>query len=149
MENIYWTFSSKVYEDINEFINDLKEYQEDIMEEDWDEEDFNPEEKVIDEGKIQLMYEAWIKSEKDLLKNERLAEDEELDEDDKEYDMWQVEVLADLKADNGKSFTMAELLFKAHNQQANKELGDHIFFEGFEEMENDEGETVYYIICGS
>ena len=46
--------------------------------------------------------------------------------------MWQVEIMAHLVADNGTYFTREELLFKLHNLMANKELGDHVFFEGIE-----------------
>ena len=44
-----------------------------------------------------------------------LYEVDELLEDDKEDDMWQVEIYARLKADNGQYFTTEELLFKIHN----------------------------------
>jgi len=52
-----------------------------------------------------------------------------------------------------------ELLFKLHNLMANKELGDHVFFEGIEYeghecegyglIDNEDGIPVFYICCGS
>ena len=85
-----------------------------------------------------------------------------IDLDDKEDDMWQVEIYARLKADNGQYFTTEELLFKIHNLMANKELGDHVFFENLvyddhefeaDEIEdiddNDEGIPVFVVWLGS
>ena len=73
-------------------------------------------------------------------------EDDELEEYDKEDGMWQVEIYARLKADNGQYFTTEELLFKLHNLMANKELGDHVFFENLayddHEFEADDAEDV-------
>ena len=90
--------------------------------------------------------------------NERVT-DEELLEEDKEDGMWQVEIMAHLVADNGTYFTREELLFKLHNLMANKELGDHVFFEGIEYeghecegyglIDNEDGIPVFYIVCGS
>ena len=81
------------------------------------------------EPEILVSYEAWIESKSQLYPNEYLYEDDELEEYDKEDGMWQVEIYARLKADNGQYFTTEELLFKLHNLMANKELGDHVFFE--------------------
>ena len=54
-----------------------------------------------------------------------------------------------LKADNGKYFTNLELMTKVHNQQANKELGDHVFFEGMDLDDEIDGIPVFYVACGS
>ena len=91
-----------------------------------------------------------------------MYEDDELEEYDKEDGMWQVEIYARLKADNGQYFTTEELLFKIHNLMANKELGDHVFFENLvyddhefeaDEIEdiddNDEGIPVFVVWLGS
>ena len=150
MENMYWTFSKKRYTDVDEFTSDLRKYREDLIRKGGGDTDFTPEEKITGAAEISLVYEAWIASKDDLLENETLCEDDEvLDEDEKEDGMWQVEIVAHLRADDGSCFTAAELLMKAHNQQANKELGDHSFFEGFEEMECRDNVPSYYVICGS
>lgn len=91
--------------------------------------------------------------------NERLNEEDDLKEENKDNDMWQVEIMAHLKADNGKAFTLQELIFKLQNLMADKELGDHVFLEGMEyeghECEgngliNDpDGIPVFYVCCGS
>ena len=114
------------------------------------------------EPEIFVSYEAWIESKCQLHANEHLYEVDELLEDDKEDDMWQVEIYARLKADNGQYFTTEELLFKIHNLMANKELGDHVFFENLvyddhefeaDEIEdiddNDEGIPVFVVWLGS
>ena len=50
----------------------------------------------------------------------------------------------------GKIFTALEFLMKAHNQMSNKELGDHVFFEGTDETpEIIDGLPTCYIACGS
>ena len=112
----------------------------------------------LEEPEILVTYEAWIESEDQLFDNERVT-DKELLEDDKEDGMWQVEIMAHLVADNGTYFTREELLFKLHNLMANKELGDHVFFEGIEYeghecegyglIDNEDGIPVFYTCCGS
>ena len=94
--------------------------------------------------------------------NEYLYEDDELEEYDKEDGVWQVEIYARLKADNGQYFTTEELLFKLHNLMANKELGDHVFFENLayddhefdaddadDVSDDDEGTPVFVVWLGS
>ena len=114
------------------------------------------------EPEILVSYEAWIESKSQLHPNEYLYEDDELEEYDKEDGMWQVEIYARLKADNGQYFTTEELLFKLHNLMANKELGDHVFFENLayddhefdgddidEIDDDDEGTPVFVVWLGS
>ena len=105
-----------------------------------------------------MTYEAWIESENQLHNNERLN-GEELLEEEKEDNMWQVEIMAHITADNGKYFTGEELTFKLQNLMANKELGDHVFYEGIEYegheceghglIDNEDGIPVFYVCCGS
>jgi len=114
------------------------------------------------EPEILVSYEAWIESKSQLHFNEYLYEDDELEEYDKEDGMWQVEIYARLKADNGQYFTTEELLFKLHNLMANKELGDHVFFENLayddhefdaddadDVSDDDEGTPVFVVWLGS
>ena len=149
-------------------IEDVNEYEEDnyptydavhwvFNKQTYSREEFSKEynkivEKYVDDD------EAWIESEDQLFDNERVT-DEELLEEDKEDGMWQVEIMAHLVADNGTYFTREELLFKLHNLMANKELGDHVFFEGIEYeghecegyglIDNEDGIPVFFIVCGS
>ena len=114
------------------------------------------------EPEILVSYEAWIESKSQLHPNEYLYEDDELEEYDKEDGMWQVEIYARFKADNGQYFTTEELLFKLHNLMANKELGDHVFFENLayddhefdaddadDVSDDDEGTPVFVVWLGS
>ena len=151
-DEVHWVFNKHTYSR-EEF---SKEYNK-VVEKYVDEDQTNNDD-ILAEPEILVTYEAWIESVDQLFDNERVT-DEELLEDDKEDGMWQVEIMAHLVADNGTYFTREELLFKLHNLMANKELGDHVFFEGIEYeghecegyglIDNEDGIPVFYICCGS
>ncbi len=151
-DEVHWVFNKHTYSR-EEF---SKEYNK-VVEKYIDEDQTNNDD-ILAEPEILVTYEAWIESVDQLFDNERVT-DEELLEDDKEDGMWQVEIMAHLVADNGTYFTREELLFKLHNLMANKELGDHVFFEGIEYeghecegyglIDNEDGIPVFYICCGS
>lgn len=145
LENISWVFGQEPVQNKENFVQEVREYQEDIHKKSdlW-----IPDEILIHEPKTWLLYEAWIRNREDLHDNEVIADDD-WDEEETEDGMFQVEILALLEAENQKNFTAAELLMKAHNQMSNKELGDHIFFEGFIETQEYDDLPVYYISCGS
>ena len=147
---VHWVFNKQTYnreEFTKEYNENVKKYVDDEADDD-----------RLEEPEILVTYEAWIESEDQLFDNEHVT-DEELLEEDKEDGMWQVEIMAHLVADNGTYFTREELLFKLHNLMANKELGDHVFFEGIEYeghecegyglIDNEDGIPVFYICCGS
>ena len=151
-DEVHWVFNKHTY-NREEF---SKEYDK-VVEKYVDEDQTNNDD-ILGEPEILVTYEAWIESVDQLFDNERVT-DEELLEDDKEDGMWQVEIMAHLVADNGTYFTREELLFKLHNLMANKELGDHVFFEGIEYeghecegyglIDNEDGIPVFFIVCGS
>lgn len=150
---VHWVFNKKSYSKENfskEFNQILEEYAE-----------YGAKESalaLLEEPEILVTYEAWIESENQLYNNERLN-DEELLEEEKEDNMWQVEIMAHITADNDKYFTGEELTFKLQNLMANKELGDHVFYEGIEYegheceghglIDNEDGIPVFYVCCGS
>lgn len=150
---VHWVFNKKSYIKENfskEFNQILEEYAE-----------YDAKESalaLLEAPEILVTYEAWIESENQLHDNERLN-DEELLEEEKEDNMWQVEIMAHITADNGKYFTGEELTFKLQNLMANKELGDHVFYEGIEYegheceghglIDNEDGIPVFYVCCGS
>lgn len=150
---VHWVFNKKSYSKENfskEFNQILEEYVE-----------YGAKESalaLLEEPEILVTYEAWIESENQLYHNERLN-DEELLEEEKEDNMWQVEIMAHITADNSKYFTGEELTFKLQNLMANKELGDHVFYEGIEYekheceghglIDNEDGIPVFYVCCGS
>ncbi|WP_051892450.1 tetratricopeptide repeat protein [Flavobacterium reichenbachii] len=148
LDNTAWVFSSKQYHDASEFNAEVIDYQKRIYKTD---ENWKPNEIVFEVPELQIQYMAWIRKPSDLLENEILIEeDRNVFQEYPEEKEHQVEILAKLKADNGKNFTALEFLLKAHNQQANKELGDHVFFEGTDEnLYVVEGLPTCFIACGS
>lgn len=149
---VHWVFNKQTYSR-EEFSKEYNKIVEKYVDDDQADDDDR-----LEEPEILVTYEAWIESEDQLFDNERVT-DEELLEEDKEDGMWQVEIMAHLVADNGTYFTREELLFKLHNLMANKELGDHVFFEGIEYeghecegyglIDNEDGMPVFFIVCGS
>ncbi|MDU2557072.1 MAG: hypothetical protein E7C93_08520 [Veillonella sp.] len=109
-KGIPWVFNKTTYTR-EEF---LKEFYECLEEHNVNRDNLPP----LVEPEILVSYEAWIESKSQLHPNEYLYEDDELEEYDKEDGMWQVEIYARLKADNGQYFTTEELLFKLHNLMA-------------------------------
>lgn len=148
LNKIAWSFTNEIFNDKDHLNKEVTHYQIDIYE---TSENWKPNEIVFDFPEIQIQYEAWITNPSDLHENETLLDEDDnsFDEEDSEDGMFQVEILAKLKADNGKNFTALEFLMKTHNQQANKELGDHIFFEGIDESPKINGLPTFYIACGS
>ena len=151
LDKVYWSFSKKKYATMTDFDKDISAYNNKLAESLERENYWHPEEILINEKEIQIEYMAWVDGPKQLLENERLSPvDEDAFED--EDDEYQVEIISKLEADNGKYFTALEFMFKAHNQQANKELGDHVFFEGIDdEGQLDEKNNIktWYIGLGS
>ncbi len=149
---VHWVFNKQTYSR-EEFSKEYNKIVEKYVDDDQADDDDR-----LEEPEILVTYEAWIESEDQLFDNERVT-DEELLEEDKEDGMWQIEIMAHLVADNGTYFTREELLFKLHNLMANKELGDHVFFEGIEYeghecegyglIDNEDGIPVFFIVCGS
>lgn len=148
LNNISWSFSSEIYTDVEAFNQEVLQYQKDIY---GTAERWIPDDIVLDAPEVQIQYEAWIMEPSDLLENDCLiSEDEDVFDGEADDDGYQVEIISKLKADNGKNFTALEFLMKAHNQQANKELGDHVFFEGIgSQPRMVEGIPTFYIACGS
>lgn len=152
LNDIAWNFSNKYYIDPKEFNKDVFEYQERVFDGDnnWD-----PEEIVFDIPELQIEYMSWFSGPDDLLRNEFLTEEyqnifEEEEPDENGYPTYQAEIIAILKARNGKYFTALEFLLQVHNQQANKDLNDYSFFEGID-LKNPKtinGLPTYYVSAG-
>lgn len=155
LDSINWIFDKHKYskEEFTKKFNEIMIEQHGIK---WWDTNVNA---MLEEPEMLVTYEAWIESTGQLYENERLNEQDELLEEYKEDGMWQVEIMAYLKADNGKFFTVDEFLFKLQNLMENKELGDHVFFEGIDYeghecegnglIDNEDGIPVFYVACGS
>jgi len=148
LNTISWTFGSTSYSDAAKFNKEVSDYQKLIHD---DESRWKPDEIMCKHPQLKIQYTAWITKPSDLHDNEVLINDDkdvfEKYPDEQEH---QVEIVATIKADNGQNISAQEFLMKTHNQQANKELGDHVFFEGIDEnpkMIN--GIQTYFIACGS
>ena len=106
---VHWVFNKQTYSR-EEFSKEYNKIVEKYVDDDQADDDDR-----LEEPEILVTYEAWIESEDQLFDNERVT-DEELLEEDKEDGMWQVEIMAHLVADNGTYFTREELLFKLFNR---------------------------------
>lgn len=136
LSNILWAFQRKGYSSIEDFNKEITDYQTLILKERacWD-----ANQMVIDVPEIDVCYEAWIKGKEDISSNETVTDEANaFNEDNSDHGLFQVEFCARLKASNGTYFTALDLLFQLENQVANKDLGDHIFFEGLTANDTEE-----------
>lgn len=151
LEDLVWAFQRKNYVDANDFNLEIEAYQKAILKE---EANWQANEIAINKPEIEVCYEAWIKGKQDILPNEELIDEEEdaFDEDNSEDGMYQVEICVKLKASNQAYFTNLDLMYQLEKQLVNKELGDHVFFEGltFHSFNDTNVEVpVFYMNCGS
>lgn len=150
LKKILWVFNDTSYDNKVAFNQDVTDSQIEIL---GNADNWQPDAVVFELPQLYIQYEAWINGVQDLFANEILTAEsvEHLATTEPEYDEfgYQVEILAKLTADNGKDFTALELLQKIHHQMLNKDLGDHIFFEGLEQIEDYKGLPTYNVWCGS
>ncbi|KFF02248.1 DUF1266 domain-containing protein [Chryseobacterium luteum] len=156
LSNIVWAFQRRKYDSRENFNSELAEYQTVILKELAD-----PDTKqiAIDEPEIDVSYEVWIKGKEDIAVNEQLIDEEQdaFNIDNSDDGMYQVELCARLKAANGKNFTILDLMYQLEQQLLNKDLGDHIFFEGLTSINNTQQQQqqqqssipTYYMNLGS
>jgi len=82
---------------------------------------------------VAFEYSALISSLDELLPCENLAHADAVLRPDPTADgLFSVDIRAEIMATNRTSFSAGELLWIAHSLQANKRLGDHPRFAGFE-----------------
>lgn len=104
---------------------------------------------AIPSGSVYIIYEAFISGKKELLRNECVTDVSAMEEECRIDGLFQTDIRALLKAENGKYFTNRELLIKIHNQMAGKDLEDHDFLEGLEKGNPSEGIPTLYVLLGS
>ena len=147
--HVAWRFQRKRYRHIEEFEKEVNLYQKDTLE---NRNRWNPNQIVVEHSEIEVCYLVWIRSMEDLKENEYLLDDEAdaFCDDNVDNGYYQVELCARLKSSNGRYFTALDLLYQLEEQLFEKELGDHIFFEGLDAIEKDEeGIPMFYLSCGS
>ncbi|MFK8297227.1 suppressor of fused domain protein [Capnocytophaga cynodegmi] len=146
LDNIAWAFNDRFYGSLMHFWDAIRDYNADIEN---DLEDFTPFATIFSSSRVMMMYEAYIKSEKDILENERLLNPETFDNPD-EDGMYYARILAELESEDRNYYGALNLLRHIHNTLFNKDLGDHIFFEGFDlESYQEDGTPVIYLNLGS
>ena len=97
---------------------------------------------------LNIVYSYYITEGHPIFDDETpIEEDEDLEELEEDEER---EVCVLFHADNGKNFTVSELLYKLHQRLAKRELGDRYFFEGLSPSEHPtEAAPVFYLYCGS
>lgn len=146
LDNVHWAFTQEYFPGLMVFWESVTAYNND-MENDLD--NFNPYATIFNTPKVKIMYQAWIKSKKELHKFEVLANENIFDEEPNEEGYYQALIVAELYSGDGASFGALELLWFIHNTLSNKDLGQYIFFEGFDiEGYEEDGTPVIFINCG-
>lgn len=147
LNQVVWTFTDIEYKSIDDFNAKVHQYQNLILKE---KASWKPDEIIITCPLVDISYTVWIDKDS-LAENETLLETDDFfeDEENSEDGLFQAEVEARLRADNGKNFTALELLYKLHQQMTTKELGKHVFFEVLDEDESATDIPRFYLICGS
>ncbi|GEM_PF-1049177 len=125
LQNIYWSFQGGKYDTYSSFAKEVAKYNEKLDNQHWGLED-----AVFLHSRLYLEYSYWNKNKEDETEEEFI-----------------------LEADNEKSFSAGELLFKIHNRVVdNLEEEDYHFFEGLSlsqgSKEEDPDAPVYMIRQG-
>lgn len=145
LDNILWRFDQTEYSSLMNFWQALQDYHQDIdcMKK---LEKFEPSE-IACHGEIYIVYEAYINGLAQLTENETLLYDVEFDG---EYE--EVTILLKITGYDPKHIGTLELLYYIHENLANKDLGDHVFFEGLafdEALTQTYQKPVYQLLLGS
>lgn len=146
LDNVYWAFNHEIHSGLMPFFSAFKSYNEKL---DNNIEDFNPFATIFHIPQIRIIYDAWIKGKEDLQDYEKLT-DESFLQTESENGFYQCRIISTFQSMSGDTFGALELLFAIHNTLANKELGDHVFFEGFDLIgEEEDGTPILYLMLGS
>ncbi|RKW08379.1 MAG: 1,3-beta-glucan synthase regulator [Capnocytophaga sp.] len=147
LDQVYWAFTQEHFPGLMIFWEAVKAYNTDMENRLTN---FNPFGTIFKTPKVKIMYEAWIKSKRELHDFEILANEHLLEGEPDANGLYQALIVSELTSGDGASFGALELLWLIHNTLSNKDLGDHIFFEGFDiEGYEEDGTPVLYINCGS
>lgn len=146
LDNVAWAFKGDFYSTLMQFWAEVRKYNDDIEN---DLEDFAPFAAIFASTKVKMIYQAYIRRKEDLHKFEELLNPDTFDEPT-EDGLYYAQILAELHSDDRESFGSLNLLRLINNTLSNKELGDHIFFEGIDvETYEEDGTPVFYLMLGS
>lgn len=122
MQGVYWSFGDKSYDSFDQFVSDVKEYNQTINAAN----PWNPEREVDGSSKLRVWFEAMWK------------------DDDDVFDIT-------VEGREGKPVTDADVLFGIQNGTIKFfEGADAIFFEGLTKTKDaDDGTPVYEVWIGS
>ena len=124
LDDIRWEFGSRRYLSLKQFVTEVSRVNDSAWPHD---------EIVMNNPKVAFKYSALISSLDELLPCENLAHADAVLRPDPTADgLFSVDIRAEIMATNRTSFSAGELLWIAHSLQANKRLGDHPRFAGFE-----------------
>lgn len=145
LEEIAWAFGNGFYPSLDEFGAAVFNYNQDI---DNDLSHINPFAVIFANKTVKFIYEAWLKTSDDLHPFEQLLDADALNEPATDG-YHQVDIIATTTAAS-ENMVALEFLQWINNILYNKELGDHIFFEGVRLSHYDEdGTPVVYVNLGS
>lgn len=146
LDGIAWAFGNSYEPSLTNFWGEVFRYNKRI---DNDLEDYTPFATIFNTKKVKVLYDAWIKDKTQLLEYEILIDASQLEGNSDENGLYQVQIIAECES-SGDTFLAIELLQWINNLLYNKELGDHIFFEGLSlEGREEDGTPVVYLELGS
>lgn len=121
-KDIYWSFSIGPIDSAEDFAREMEEYYRAISGKKFP---LNWDDIAFDFPKLELQYVKYT--------NDDVEEPYEL-----------------VESENGKNFTVKELLFKTHQVGVNLEDDDNCYFEGLMYSEDDnEGVPIYFLTTGT
>lgn len=122
-DDFAWTFGNKTYDSFEEFLAEFTDYNHKIMKLDPPLEDF----PISNESTITLLFEG-------------------VSEGSEEYD----ELTTTITSRSGGPLSFLEFMFLANNALYEYLCdADHVFYEGVEPEETDDGSTVFRLMQGS
>lgn len=145
LNDVYWQFNNRKFTSFGDFWSDFYTYhqtfnQTQILD------NFSPT-AIASFHEIYIVYRAYLTNTNVLNENETLLSSTNFDEDEME-----VEILLKVGGLDEDHIGVLEILYCIHQSLSNKDLGDHVFFEGLELDEDLTGQyqkTVYRLLLGS
>lgn len=146
LDNVSWAFRNSTFPGLMPFFEEVKTYNDSLNNE---LEGFTPFATMFQGEKLKVMYDVWVKNKEELFDYEMVTDEKYFNQEPQDG-YYQVRLVATFESSSGNSFGALETLFLVNNALANKELGDHIYFEDFELIgEEQDGTPLLYLQLGS